>query len=153
MILKGNNMNLRNYNFKILDNFDNTLNDFDIVVTGLNEHGVITTIPGIYYRTAILLFNNYENINSEQNTLTIKRYNLYGTSVNKGLVDRVKVEYGDLPGTYKIKNTIKIENPDIPMKCLKDRMLKMLFNYKISGTVPRKFINEMIDDVKRLGLL
>ena len=154
MLLKGNDKNLRNYNFTILDNFDNTLNDFDLVAIGLNEQGISTVILGIYYRTAVITFNDFENRNGNQTTLTVRRYNLYSTDrYIRGIVDRVKIEYGELPGTYKLKNSIKIENLDISMKCLKDNMLKLLSNYKINNTVPRKLINDILDDARKLNLI
>lgn len=152
MILKATN-NLRNYNFKILDNFDSTLNDFDIVVTGINDQGMVNTALGIYYRTSIFTFNNFESRESVQSIILARKYNLYSVGRDKGIVDRIRVEYGELPGTYKIKNAIKIKNPDLPMKCLRDNIIKMISNYKINSNVPRKLINEILEDAKRLGLL
>ena len=153
MRLKGNK-NLRNYNFKILDSFNNELNDFDLVATGLNEQGNIATILGIYYKTQIITFADFENRDGLQSLLSSKKYNLYSTDKYfRGFIDRVKVEYGDLPGTYKLKNAIKIENLDIPMKCFKDTIFKMLKDYKVNNTISRKLLNEIIDDMGRLELL
>lgn len=139
--------------YTILDNFNQEVNDFDIVVTSANNLGCQVSELGIYWGTIVFTVNDFDRINSTQTYLTIRKNTLWNTGRLTNIVNRVEIEAGMIQGTFKMKNIIRLENITEEMMDFRVRVITLLDEGKIPNNVPRKLVNGVLADAKLMGYM
>lgn len=142
-----------NRGYTILDNFNQEVSDFDVVVSSANKLGCQVSELGIYWGTIVFTVSDFDRIDSTQTSITLKKNTLWNTGRLSNIVNRVEVEAGMLQGTFKMKNIIKLENINEEMMDFRIRVITLLENGKIPNNVPRKLVNDILDDARWMGYM
>ena len=144
---------MENNNYTILDNFNQEVKNFDMVSTASNKQGVLVSEIAMYYDTKLFVFSDFDNIDSRNTLISVRKNTLWGVDRNAWIVDRVQVEMGELPGRYKMKNIIKIDDTNNVIAELRKQYIYKLSQFCITSSVPRKTVNDVLRDAKKLGVL
>lgn len=142
---------MENNNYTILDNFNQEVKNFDMVSTASNKQGVLVSEIAMYYDTKLFVFSDFDNIDSRNTLISVRKNTLWGAYRNACIVDRVQVEIGELPGRYKMKNIIKIDDTNNVIAELRKQYIYKLSQFCITSSVPRKTVNDVLRDAKKLG--
>lgn len=142
---------MENNNYTILDNFNQEVKNFDMVSTASNKQGVLVSEIAMYYDTKLFVFSDFDNIDSRNTLISVRKNTLWGVDRNAWIVDRVQVEIGELPGRYKMKNIIKIDDTNNVIAELRKQYIYKLSKFHIASSVPRKTVNDVLIDAKKLG--
>lgn len=135
-------------NYTIIDNFGQEIEDFDIVVSATNNGGNNVNELGFLFGTIVLLVTDYENVDARSTMATIRKNTLWSTGRDIRIINRVEVEVGSLPGRYRMKNVVKINQPTAEMLDFKLKIIMMLENSKVLSNVPRKLINDILTEAR-----
>ena len=138
-------------NYKIYDNFGRLLKDFDIVAVSTTSCGVYECALGIYFKIAVVTWDDFTNRNRKTSHLVIRKNILFNK--DNGTVDRSKVEIGELPGEYILKTAIKITEHSEETVFLRNNILKQLENGNIGNNVSRKSVSDILKAAKLEGIL
>lgn len=140
-------------NYTILDNAGQEITEFDIVAIADNKSGVPENEFGVVFGTIILTLSNFENIDDRNNRVTAKKNTIFNTGRMTSIANRVEVEVGRLPGTYKMKGIIKISTPDENMMDFRVKIIDLMDKGFVTSNVPRKLVNEFLDAAKWEGYM
>lgn len=142
-----------NRNYTILDNFEQILNDFDIVATSACRKGCQVSELGIYYGTGVFELKDFENTISNNDLIEMKKNTLWNTGRSTNIVNRVEVEAGTLAGTFKMKNVIKLTNPAEELMDFRVKIITLIESGKVAANISRKLLLEFLDDARGLGYI
>lgn len=144
---------MNNRCYTIVDNFNQEVGDFDVVVSSNNKLGCQVSELGIYWGTIVFTVSDFDRIDSAQTSVILKRNTLWNTGRLNNIINRAEVEAGMLQGTFKMKNIIKVDNINEEMMDFRVRIITLLDDGKIPNNVPRKLINDIINDAKYMGYM
>lgn len=131
----------------ISDNFGQTLKDFDIVAFSSQEENIL----GVYFRSCIVVPDNFNDIENKFTNLTLKRPVIFYAGVREIPANRQEIEIGALDGEFKIKSVIKIEELTEDMLIFRSTVLNYLKTGRINSNVTRKFITEILEKADEEG--
>lgn len=143
---------MENKNYKILDNFGQEVNNFDMVVTASNEQGIQVSTIAMYWNTLLFIIPDFDNRDNKNSAVSLRKNTLWDSKIDR-IVDRVAVEIGELPGVYKMRNIIKLNSLSEEMMDLRVTFLDKIERYCISNNVPRKTVSSLLDDARWAGYL
>lgn len=144
-------MNDRNY--KIVDNFNQEVNDFDVVASSSNKLGSQVNELGVYWGTIVFTLSDFDKVNSSNVLVSLKKNTLWNTGRCNNIVNRVEVEVGSLPGVYQMKNIIKLDNVREDIMDFRIKILSLIEEGKVTNSVPRKLVNDVLKDAKWAGYM
>jgi hypothetical protein len=142
-----------NRKYRMLDNFGQELNDFDIVIIASTHNSNSISEIGMYYNASTFVLDDFDKPDNRENAVTLSRGLLWEISQFPKIVDRIKVELGFVGGDYRMKNVIKVVNPTDEMLEFRRKILQMILNYKIAPNVQRNILNTVIVDAKGAKLV
>ena len=142
-----------NRNYTIVDNFNQKVDDFDVVATSLNKLGSQVNELALYWGTALFTLSDFDKQESKSTLVSIKKNTLWNTGRNTSIANRVAIEVGELPGTYKMKNIIKLDNIREDIMDFRVKIINLLDEGRVTNNVPRKLIREVLDDAKWVGYM
>lgn len=142
-----------NRNYTIVDNFNQKVDDFDVVATSLNKLGSQVNELAVYWGTALFTLSDFDKQESRSTLVSVKKNTLWNTGRNTSIANRVAIEVGELPGTYKMKNIIKLDNIREDIMDFRVKIINLLDEGRVTNNVPRKLIREVLDDAKWVGYM
>ena len=142
-----------NRNYTIVDNFNQKVDDFDVVATSLNKLGSQVNELALYWGTVLFTLSDFDKQESRSTLVSVKKNTLWNTGRNTSIANRVAIEVGELPGTYKMKNIIKLDNIREDIMDFRVKIINLLDEGRVTNNVPRKLIREVLDDAKWVGYM
>lgn len=138
----------------IYDNFNQVLNDFDIVAVA-SKGTLDDIIIGVYFNYGIFVLDNFDILNSKDMNyrVTFKRPAIYTHVFDCRPLNRQSIELGDYEGECKIVTIIKIEQPNEDMLMLRATIIDCLDKGKINSNVSRNILKLAIDSARESGRL
>lgn len=149
----GNTLSMDNRNYKIVDNFNQEVKDFDVVASAVNKLGSQINELGICWGTIIFTLSDFDKLDSKSTLVSIKKNTLWNTGRCTNIVNRVEVEAGLLPGIYQMKNIIKLDNVREDIMDFRIKILTLIEEGRVTNNVPRKLVNEVLEDAKWAGYM
>ena len=80
-----------NRNYKIVDNFNQEVKDFDVVTSSVNKLGSQVNELGVYWGTIIFTLSDFDKLDSKSTLVSIKKNTLWNTGRCTNIVNRVEV--------------------------------------------------------------
>lgn len=142
-----------NRNYKILDNFNQEVKDFDVVASAVNKLGSQINELGICWGTIIFTLSDFDKLDSKSTLVSLRKNTLWNTGRCTNIVNRVEVEAGLLPGIYQMKNIIKLDNVREDIMDFRIKILTLIEEGRVTNNVPRKLVNEVLEDAKWAGYM
>lgn len=142
-----------NRNYKILDNFNQEVKDFDVVASAVNKLGSQINELGICWGTIIFTLSDFDKLDSKSTLVSLRKNTLWNTGRYTNIVNRVEVEAGLLPGVYQMKNIIKLDNVREDIMDFRIKILTLIEEGRVTNNVPRKLVNEVLEDAKWAGYM
>ncbi len=140
-------------NYTIVDNFNQEVNDFDVVATSLNKLGSQVNELAVYWGTVLFTLSDFDKQESRNTLVSIKKNTLWNTGRNISIANRVAIEIEELPGTYKMKNIIKLDSVREDIMDFRIKIITLIESGRVTNNVPRKLMKDFLDDAKWAGYM